>query len=79
MIFIIAKISGVIGLLLITYGIFIKKEKQRDKEFALGGAFLLVYSIYLQDLIFIVLQTVFIIANLYEIHKIKKTSKHLNK
>jgi len=72
MLSIIAKISGIIGLLLITYGIFIKKERRRDKEFALGGLFLLFYSIYLKDLIFVILQIVFISANLYEVYKLRK-------
>lgn len=59
------KLLGVIGLLIITHGIFIKKEKPRDWNFAIGGIFLLAYSIYLHDLIFIILQMVFIVSNLY--------------
>lgn len=68
----IARLLGIVGLLLITWGIFAKSEKQQDWIFVAGGACLLLYSIYLQDLIFIILQTVFILASLYEIHKLKR-------
>lgn len=67
------KLCGVIGLLLITWGIFIKKETKQDWVFALGGVFLLAYSTYLRDSIFIILQSVFILSSLYEIYKIKKS------
>lgn len=68
---ILAKISGVIGVLIICYAIYIKKEARQDEIFALGGVFLLAYSIYLRDPIFIVLQVVFIGSSLYEVYKIK--------
>ncbi len=63
------RILGAIGLLLITWGIFIDKETRQDVIFALGGAALLVYSISLRDPIFIPLQIVFIAASLIELHK----------
>jgi hypothetical protein len=66
MVAIFAKIFGVLGLLTITRGVFIKKEKSRDLSFAVGGVLLLVYSIYLRDTIFIVLQIVFILSNIYQ-------------
>lgn len=66
-----AKICGIIGLLLISYGIFSKKEVTQDKIFALGGLFLLLYSIYLRDPIFIILQGIFILSCLYEMYKIR--------
>lgn len=65
------KIIGVAGLLLITCGIFIKKETKQDWIFALGGISLLIYSAYLKDIIFVTLQIVFTMASLYEIYKIK--------
>ncbi len=68
---IVFKILGAIGLLLITWGIFIQKETKQDWIFALGGVFLLAYSTYLRDPIFITLQIVFTGASLYEIYKIK--------
>ncbi|MSU75744.1 MAG: hypothetical protein EXS55_04505 [Candidatus Magasanikbacteria bacterium] len=66
------KAFGVIGLLVITRGIFIKKEKPRDWYFAIGGIFLLAYSIYLRDWIFIILQLVFIASNLYREYQLHK-------
>jgi len=66
------KLFGVVGLILITFGIFCKKETNQDKVFALGGIFLLLYSVHLRDVIFITLQTVFIGASVYEIYKLKK-------
>ena len=68
------KICGAIGLLCITYGIFIKNEVKQDLLFITGGVGLLVYSISLKDPIFIALQIIFILASLYEIGKIKKKS-----
>lgn len=72
MIIIVAKILGVIGLLLITYGIFVKKRIIQDEVFALGGIFLLVYSASLRDWVFITLQIVFTVSSLYEVYKLKK-------
>ena len=71
------KILGALGLLLITWGIFIRDEIRQDWIFALGGLFLLAYSTYLQDGIFITLQIVFTLASLWEIYtlKQKKTSR----
>ena len=66
------KLFGIIGLLIITRGIFIKKEKPRDWDFAIGGIFLLAYSIYLRDLIFIILQIVFIVSNLFREWQLRK-------
>jgi len=66
------KIIGVIGVLFITYGIYVKNEIKQDLVFILGGGCLLVYSIYLWDPIFIPLQIIFIIGSLVEIIKIKR-------
>ena len=68
---IIVKIFGAIGLILITTGIFAKKEINQDWIFIAGGSFLLIYSIYLKDPIFIPLQIVFVLASLYEIYTLK--------
>ncbi len=68
----VAKAFGIVGVLCITYGIFVKKEVHQDIVFALGGLALLVYSIYLRDPIFIPLQIIFTLASLYKIYKIKR-------
>lgn len=76
---ILIKSLGALGLILITWGIFAKNEKQQDWIFVFGGLFLLAYSIYLKDPIFIPLQIVFISASLYEIYTIKKRVKNKSK
>jgi lipid-A-disaccharide synthase-like uncharacterized protein len=68
----IQKIVGIIGLVLLIGGnILTLKEKTRKKYsyplFLFGGIGLLIYSIYIKDTIFIVLQGIFIIVTLYEI------------
>lgn len=69
-----ARIFGIIGLILITTGIF-KNDESQNILFALGGAGLLVYSISLRDPVFIPLQTIFIFASLYEIYLLRKKRK----
>lgn len=56
------KIIGVIGLVLICAGMIVKNRKTRDILSFFGGIGLLLYSIYLKDIIFIILQTVYIIV-----------------
>ena len=65
------KIFGILGLLLITIGVLIKSEKKQDIFFAVGGLSLLVYSIYINDWIFIVLQIVFILTAVIELIKLR--------
>lgn len=63
-------IFGIIGLIAISLAIWIKKEVQQDILFLLGGAALLVYSIYIGDMIFIVLQVVYIVSVSFELIKL---------
>ena len=63
---------GIIGLLLISYALWIKSEKTQDRIFILGGFFLLAYSIHINDPIFIFLQVVFIVSASVELAKLKK-------
>lgn len=62
------KILGVIGLLFVTKGVFIRGHRHQSAVFALGGIFLLAYSLYLRDAVFSVLQVVFIVSSWYEWH-----------
>lgn len=71
------KLLGVLGLLLIIRSIFVHKELRRDVWSLFGGICLLAYSIYLQDIIFIILQAVFSLANIFEIWKLKSHSSKL--
>lgn len=72
------KLIGAVGLLFITWGIFIKRETKQDIIFAIGGLFLLVYSIFLKDPIFIPLQIIFTGASIFELIKLKKKTRKDN-
>ena len=65
-------ISGVIGLIIISVAIWIKNEKRQDILFIIGGLFLLLYSISIKNVIFSVLQTVFILSAFIEVVRMKK-------
>lgn len=66
MINLIATISGILGLLIIVVGIFVKQETKRDWIGIVGGLGLLAYSANQRDAIFIVLQIVFVLANIID-------------
>ena len=57
-----ATIAGIVGLLLITTGVLVKKRKKEDLFYIFGGFALLAYSISKGDVIFIILQVVFTFA-----------------
>ncbi|KKT82561.1 MAG: hypothetical protein A3B99_00775 [Candidatus Yanofskybacteria bacterium RIFCSPHIGHO2_02_FULL_44_12b] len=63
---------GISGLVLVSIAIWLKKEKGQDILFILGGGLLLIYSAYLKNTIFIVLQGVFILSALLELLKLNK-------
>ena len=67
------KIIGVIGLILIIFGVLIKPKnrKIRDILYIFGGISLAAYSIYIKDVIFIILQIVFILVAIYDLVKIQ--------
>ena len=60
---------GIAGLLSITVGVLKKRKCRADEYFILGGALLLVYSIYRRDLVFAILQVVFMTSALYDFYK----------
>lgn len=64
-------IFGIIGVVIIAIAVWVKKEKKQDILFALGGLFLLVYSIFIHNLIFIVLQIIFSSSAVIELIKLK--------
>ena len=72
MISILIKTLGALGLILITWGIFQKNLKQRDILYIIGGIFLFVYSVYLKDIIFSLLQAVFAFASIFHLYETKK-------
>ena len=65
-------IFGILGLLVISFSIWLKNERKQDIWFVLGGALLLIYSIGIHDTIFIILQIVFIVSAAVELLKLKK-------
>ncbi len=70
--FTIFHVISIIGLILIIIGTIIsKKNKEQRKIYYMllifGGICLEVYSIYIQDIIFIILQTIFIITAIFGI------------
>lgn len=70
--FIAFKIIGALGIILIAIGILNKRRKVQNIYFIGGGICLEVYSIYIQDYIFIILQIIFILAALYDLIKKSK-------
>lgn len=66
---------GIIGLLVISFAIWLKDERKQDIFFIVGGASLLIYSIGIKSIIFIILQIVFILSALLEIAKMSKVEK----
>lgn len=73
---------GILGLVLIVIGnITIYKQKAIRRKYTyplliLGGTCMLIYSIFLDDIIFIILQGAFILAAIYGLIKIHQRIKH---
>jgi hypothetical protein len=65
-------IFGIIGLLIISYSVWQKNEKNQDILFIIGGASLLAYSVSIHDAIFTILQIVFIASAFIELLKLRK-------
>lgn len=63
---------GIIGLLAISFAIWLKNERRQDIWFVAGGLCLLIYSIGIGSWIFIILQIVFTASALVEIFKLRK-------
>ncbi|MCC6323394.1 hypothetical protein IT400_01230 [Candidatus Nomurabacteria bacterium] len=56
------KLIGIIGLIFICIAMIVKNRKTRDSLSFFGGVGLLIYSIYLKDAIFMILQSVYIVV-----------------
>ena len=65
------QIAGAVGLLLITGGVLQPTEKRQNILFVFGGFFLLAYSVFLRDPIFVPLQVIFIGASMVALKKNK--------
>ncbi|MEW6294916.1 MAG: hypothetical protein AB1467_01305 [Candidatus Diapherotrites archaeon] len=69
------KLIGALGIILIAVGILIKKRRKQDIFYVGGGVCLLIYSVYINDLIFVILQIIFTIAAIYDFVKIQSFKK----
>jgi len=65
------KLIGALGIVLISIGIINKQRKIQDVFYILGGVCLEIYSVYISDLIFIILEAIFIVAAIYDFIKQK--------
>ncbi|MBI4116468.1 YgjV family protein [Candidatus Pacearchaeota archaeon] len=62
---------AVIGLLILTWGILTKKDNKRNFLFLIGGALLIIYSIYIKDIIIVAVQVIFTLAAGYKLWRKK--------
>ncbi len=60
------QIIGAAGLLFISAGVITKKRKTQDIFYIIGGICLETYSIYLGNVIFIILQIIFTLVASYD-------------
>lgn len=72
---IILVVLGVLGMLLMAYGIFLEREKSQDAVFALGSLFLAIYSVVIHNSIFTIVFVVFFLGSAWEYIRIV-TGKH---
>lgn len=63
---------GAVGLILISIGILIKKRLIQDIFYVVGGVCLEIYSIFIGNLIFIILQLIFTISAIVDLITIMK-------
>ncbi len=56
------KFVGILGLIIISIGVFWQKKYLEDTLYIIGGVALLIYSYHIRELIFTVLQVIFIIS-----------------
>ena len=66
------KFIGVIGLVAIIVGIVLKNRQQRNMVYIVGGIALTIYSVWIGDWIFILLQVVFTGVALFDLIRHKK-------
>lgn len=64
---IIMNIVAGLGAILLTYGIFLQEEKWQDAIFAVGSACLLVYALWIGNIIFSIAMAGFFVASAIEL------------
>ncbi len=55
-----------LGIILLSYGVFLEAERRQDLVFVLGSACLLTYALYIQNLIFVIAFAAFGLNSLIE-------------
>lgn len=60
------KAIGAIGVLFIVAAVLLKDRRKQNLSFIAAGVLLEIYSLYIGDMVFIVLEVVFIAAAVYE-------------
>lgn len=63
------------GLLVICFGIINKERRTQDILYIFGGICLEIYSLYLGDIIFIILQIIFTVSAIYDLIKWERLKK----
>lgn len=63
---------GVIGLIIISFAVWVKNERNQNILFVAGGILLLLYSMGIKNLIFSILQAVFVTSAFIEFLKKKR-------
>jgi hypothetical protein len=63
---IIIYVTALLGIILLAYGIFLETEKRQDIVFMIGSASLLIYAIFIGNLIFTIAMAVLFLASLTE-------------
>lgn len=66
------KIIGALGIILISIAILVKKRTTRNILYICGGVCLEIYSIYIKDAVFIILQIIFLGVAVFDLfHHLK--------
>lgn len=73
---IIIHVVAMLGVLLITYAVFLEAEKRQDFVFLIGGMCLMVYALSLKSPIFVLAMLGLITASTYEIIQIMRGKHH---
>jgi hypothetical protein len=69
------KFVGILGLVIISVGVFWQKKYIEDLLYILGGIALFVYSYHIEEWIFVVLQVVFTISAAMHFVRLFKSKK----
>jgi hypothetical protein len=69
------KFVGILGLSIISIGVFWQKKYVEDLLYILGGIALFIYSYHIKEWIFVVLQVIFTISAMLHLFRLLKAKK----